>query len=206
MTIRTGVPIPSLCIAAAIVLAAAILPGAVAQRSAGGPVAVVNISQVLAGLNERADAEAKLRAKAEEIQAEGTARQETVRKLQVEYEAMTDPAARLAAEERIDPAVIQFRAWQELMRHELDIDRALMLERLYYDIMAAVADVANDAGVDLVLIHDNAGEIKKTQQQGAPPLEEQVLQQISQRRIAFAAPRIDRTRDVINQMNLKYKP
>jgi len=206
MTDRARVSFPSICVLAATILVAAILPGAVAQRPTSGPVAVVNISQVLGGLNERADAEAKLRGKAEEIQAEANSQQEAVRKLQEEYDAMTDPAAKIAAEERIDAAVIQFMAWQELMRHDLDIDRALLLEKLYYDIMAAVAEMANDSGIDLVLVHDSSGEIVKSQQQGAPPLEQQVLQQISQRRIAFAAPRIDRTRDVINQMNLKYKP
>ena len=46
-------------------------------------------------------------------------------------------------------------------------------------------------------------------QEAAPnnaALEQQVRQQIAMRRIAFAAPRIDRTRDIIIRMNNAYSP
>lgn len=57
------------------VLAAAVLvtiafTGTASSLRSGGPVAVVDLARVLDGLDERADAEARLRAKGEEIRTE----------------------------------------------------------------------------------------------------------------------------------------
>jgi Skp family chaperone for outer membrane proteins len=182
------------------------MPGEAAQRGATSPVAVVNLSGVLEGLVERADAEASLRAKAGQVAAEAESRQEAVRALQIELAAITDPIERLPVEERVDGEVVQFMAWQELMKQELDVDRALQLEKLYRDIMASVADMATADGIDLVLIHDGIRPIETNPSPDAPPLAAQVRQQIAQRRIAFASERIDRTRDVIIRMNNAYQP
>jgi len=160
---------------------------------------------VMEGLAERADAEAGLRAKAQAVAAEAETRQAAVRKLQEELMAITDPIQRLSKEEQVDADVIQFMAWQELMKQELDVERALAMERLYRDIMAAVADIATKDGIDLVLIHDGARGIETNPAPEAGPMATQVRQQIAQRRIAFASDRIDRTRDVIIRMNADYK-
>jgi Skp family chaperone for outer membrane proteins len=198
--------VPALCIAGIGLFAIGLMPGEAAQRGASSPVAVVNLSGVLEGLVERADAEASLRAKAGQVAAEAESRQEAVRGFQVELAAITDPIERLTVEERVDGEVVQFMAWQELMKQELDVDRALQLEKLYRDIMAAVADMATADGIDLVLIHDGIRPIETNPSPEAPPLATQVRQQIAQRRIAFASERIDRTRDVIIRMNNAYQP
>jgi len=167
-------------------------------------VAVVNLPGVLEGLAERADAEAELRAQTDQIAAEAQEREAEVRSLQQALAALDDPAERLVAEEQVDNAVIQLMAWQELMKREVDVERALRLEKIYRDIMNAIADMAASDGIDLVLIHDGATEIQTNPDPQAPPLETQVRQQIAQRRIAFAADRIDRTQDVIVRMNKTY--
>ena len=126
--------------------------------------------------------------------------------MEQEFQALPDPVARLAAEERLDGELIQFMAWDELMKQELDGERAWMLEKLYIDIMVAVKNMAQADGIDLVLVHDAAGELQTNMDPKAPPLEYQIRQQIAMRRIAFAAPRIDRTQDVIIRMNNAYNP
>lgn len=191
---------------AAGLLTVGLLPGAAAQRSSSGPIAVVNLSGVMGGLAERADAEAQLRARGEAIRVEVDTRQAKLRILQEEFAALTTTVERLAAEERVDAELIQFMAWNELMKQELDSERALLLEKLYVDIMAAVKHMAESDGIDLVLVHDSSGGIQTSMDPEAPPLEQQVRQQISMRRIAFAAPRIDRTRDIIIRMNNAYSP
>ncbi len=205
MAIHTRVSLPVFFAAAVAAVSVAVLPGSAAQQSAVSPVAVVNLSQVMEGLAERADAEAGLRAKAQAVAAEAETRQAAVRKLQEELMAITDPIQRLSKEEQVDADVIQFMAWQELMKQELDVERALAMERLYRDIMAAVADIATTDGIDLVLIHDGARGIETNPAPEAGPMATQVRQQIAQRRIAFASDRIDRTRDVIIRMNADYK-
>lgn len=206
MASHSRMSVPALCLAGIGLLAIGLMPGEAAQRGATSPVAVVNLSGVLEGLVERADAEASLRAKAGQVAAEAESRQEAVRALQIELIAITDPIERLPVEERVDGEVVQFMAWQELMKQELDVDRALQLEKLYRDIMASVADMATADGIDLVLIHDGIRPIETNPSPDAPPLAAQVRQQIAQRRIAFASERIDRTRDVIIRMNNAYQP
>jgi Skp family chaperone for outer membrane proteins len=203
---RSRVSFPLIALVATGVVAIGLLPGAAAQRSSSGPVAVVDLNGVMVGLAERADAEARLRAKGESISVEVETRQVSLRALEQEFLALTDPVAKLAAEERLDGELIQFMAWDELMKQELDGERAWMLEKLYIDIMAAVKNMARADGIDLVLVHDAAGEIQTNMDPKAPPLEYQVRQQIATRRIAFAAPRIDRTQDVIIRMNNAYNP
>jgi len=203
---RSRVSFSLIALVATGVVAIGLLPGAAAQRSSSGPVAVVDLNGVMVGLAERADAEARLRAKGESISVEVETRQVSLRALEQEFLALTDPVARLAAEERLDGELIQFMAWQELTKQEMDGERAWMLEKLYIDIMAAVKNMARADGIDLVLVHDAAGEIQTNMDPKAPPLEYQVRQQIAMRRIAFAAPRIDRTQDVIIRMNNAYNP
>ncbi len=195
---------PSVCVLAGTLLAMGLLPGAVAERSTEDPVAVINLAGVLEGLAERADAEAELRAQSETITKEAQSKEAEVRALQQSLAALTDPIERLAAEEKVDNAVIQLMAWQELIKREIDVERALRLEKIYKDIMSAVADMATSDGIDLVLIHDGATDIQTNPDPQAPPLETQVRQQIAQRRIAFASERIDRTRDIIVRMNKTY--
>ena len=195
---------PSVCVLAGTLLAMGLLPGAVAERSTEDPVAVINLAGVLEGLAERADAEAEVRAQSETITKEAQSKEAEVRALQQSLAALTDPIERLAAEEKVDNAVIQLMAWQELIKREIDVERALRLEKIYKDIMSAVADMATSDGIDLVLIHDGATDIQTNPDPQAPPLETQVRQQIAQRRIAFASERIDRTRDIIVRMNKTY--
>ncbi|MDP7030037.1 MAG: OmpH family outer membrane protein [Phycisphaerales bacterium] len=205
MAIHTRVSLPVLCTAAIMAGLVSVLPGSAAQQTAVSPVAVVNLSGVMEGLAERADAEAGLRAKAQAVASEAESRQASLRTLQEELMAITDPIARLTKEEQVDADVVQFMAWQELMKQELDVERALALEKLYRDIMDAVADLATADGIDLVLVHDGTRQIETNPAPEAGPMAVQVRQQIAQRRIAFASARIDRTRDVIIRMNADYK-
>lgn len=203
---RSRMSLSMVGLVAAGLLTVGLLPGAAAQRSGSGPVAVVNLSGVMAGLAERADAEAQLRARGESIRIEVDTRQARVRTMQEAFAALTTTEERLVAEEGVDAELIQFMAWNELMKQELDSERALLLEKLYVDIMAAVKHMAESDGIDLVFIHDASGGIQTSMDPQAPPLEQQVRQQINARRIAFAAPRIDRTRDIIIRMNNAYSP
>ncbi|MDP6890592.1 MAG: OmpH family outer membrane protein [Phycisphaerales bacterium] len=199
-------PISSFLLVIIGLLTVGMLPGAAAQRSSSGPVAVVNLSGVMVGLNERADAEARLRAKGEAFRAEMEIRQTNLRTMEEEFRALTDPVAKLTAEEQLDSELIQFMAWDELMKQEFDGERAWLLEKLYIDIMTAVKSMADAEGIDLVLVHDGVREIQTSMDPESPPLEYQVKEQIKMRRIAFAAPRIDRTQDVIIRMNNAYSP
>lgn len=171
----------------------------------GGPVAVVDLSRVLDGLDERADAEAKLRAKADEIRVEAEQRETEIRALRDQFEAETDPAVQLSISEQIDERIIHFRAWQEFINREMDVERAVLLQNLYRDIRTSIAEMAQADGIDVIMTWQSEGEIQLDPNPELPPLETQVRQQIATRRIAYAAPRVDRSEDVIIRMNNAYE-
>ncbi len=204
MTLRTQTTWMSISVMATVLLAVAFLPSATAQRGAAGPVAVVDIAVVLQGLAERADAEAHIRARAEAFEPELNRLQSEVKSLEEALEATADSPERLLAEERVDAAVINLMALDYMVKREMDVERSLQLKGLYEDIMQAIADMAEADRIDLVLIHDGNQQIETVNASDAPPQVSQVRAQIAQRRIAFAAQHIDRTRDVIVRMNKDY--
>lgn len=192
------------------VLAAAVLvtiafTGTASSLRSGGPVAVVDLARVLDGLDERADAEARLRAKGEEIRTEAEQRDVEVRDLQKRLEESTDPDEQRSLAEEIDERIIHFRAWQEFINREMDVERAVLLQNLYRDIRTSIAEMADVDGLDIILTYQSAGEIQLDPNPELPPLEAQVRQQIASRRVAFAASRVDRTEDVIIRMNNAYE-
>ncbi len=204
MRTRTPLTFPVAGILTVLFMALVAIPGASAQRSSSGPVAVVDLAGVMSGLAERADAEAQLRAKEEQYLTEVQQKEADVRALEAAFAGLSDPAERIAAEERLDAATVQFMAWNELWKRQMDLEQALLLEKLYKDVMAAIAEMAQADGIDLVLIHDGLSDIQAEFSPNAPPLATQIRNQIAVRRVAYAAPQIDRTHDVIIRMNNAY--
>ena len=110
---------------------------------------------------------------------------------------------RINAQEQLDEKYTEFLAWQEFTMRELDIERALLMQGLYEDVMTAVQKMAQREGLDMVFIYSPDRDIQIDPQAG--PLEDQVRNEIRSRRIAFSSARVDRTEDVIIRMNNEYE-
>ena len=192
-----------LCIAAALATASiVVLPagGAGAVLANQTSVAVMDPSRVLEGLIERADAESGLRAKFEELKAQADTRTSEIRSLQEQLQLTQDANAREALQDEIESKGVKAIAFDQFAARQFDVDLALLKQDLYQRIKAAVADLSQANGIDIVLVNDNAMPIRIN-----PDLKvaraAQVSEQISQRRVMFAGDKVDITDELILRMN-----
>jgi Skp family chaperone for outer membrane proteins len=192
-----------LCIAAALATASiVVLPagGAGAVLANQTSVAVMDPSRVLEGLIERADAESGLRAKFEDLKAQANTRTSEIRSLQEQLQLTQDANAREALQNEIESKGVKAIAFDQFAARQFDVDLALLKQDLYQRIKAAVADLSQANGIDIVLVNDNAMPIQIN-----PELKvaraAQVSEQISQRRVMFAADKVDITDELILRMN-----
>jgi Skp family chaperone for outer membrane proteins len=163
-------------------------------------VAVVRPTEVLEGLVERAEAEAALRATFEDLKAEADSRTSEIRALQEQLEAVTDVAAREVLIEDIETRSIKAIAFDQFAARQFDVELALLQQDLYQRIVAAVGDLAQANGIDIVVVNDNAVPIRVNPELRIPRAT-QVEEQISQRRVMFAADKVDITEELILRMN-----
>jgi len=163
-------------------------------------VAVVNPTQVLEGLVERAEAEAQLRQKFEELKAQADARTSEIRTLQEQLDTANDANARQAVLDEIDAKSVKAVAFDQFAARQFDIDLALLQQDLYNRIVASVSDLAHANGIDIVLVNDNAAPIVINPELRMPRAT-QVEEQIAQRRVIFASTSVDITEALILRMN-----
>ncbi|MCH2134027.1 MAG: OmpH family outer membrane protein [Phycisphaerales bacterium] len=166
-------------------------------------VATVDINRVREGLSERVDAQAGLVAKAQQIEAENTERISKIEEIQAELADVVDPARREELQDDLDMHLVRAAAWREYIKQQLDIEKSLLLQDLYRKITEAVTEVAELEGIGLVLINDSNLTVQ-TISDSKVARELQVRQQISSRRIIYAAPTIDITEQLVVRMNNAY--
>ena len=180
------------------------LTASAARRMAAPTVvATLDINRVREGLSERVDAQAGLMARTQDIEAENNDRIRKIEEIQAELADVVDPAARETLEEELDLHLVQVAAWRNYIKQQLDIEKSLLLQDLYRKITQAVGELAEVEGIGLVLIND-ANRMVETVSDANVAREMQVRQQISTRRIIYAAPTIDITEQLIVRMNNTY--
>lgn len=183
-----------------ILLCARPAEGTTATRADKTVVAVVNPTKVLEGLLERADAEAELRSKFEELKAQADSRTSEIRQIQARLEETTDADERQALLDEIDAKGVKAIAFDQFAARQFDVDLALLQQDLYQRIVASVGELAQANGIDIVLVNDNAVPIR-INPEARIPRATQVEEQIAQRRVMFASPKVDITESLILRMN-----
>ena len=184
-------------------LSAVVSHHATASRGAMiNPTVVVTVNRkvVLDGLNERAEAEAQLRAKSEDIKAEDVRRKEELNDLRTKINAMEkgpDKDKLLTGYERKNLDYQGFRRYAET---KSDIEISLLYESLYKSISTAITLMAESEGYDLVIVDDSKAPFTDNPD-ARVSREGHILQQIAVRRIMYANPMIDITQDLIVRMN-----
>ena len=193
----------TLCVLVVLLAAGISFRGTALSMAPSGPVAYIDLVRVINGLAEKADAEANLNTQLETVLGESESREKEIRELNDSIGSMDMGPDRIIAQEQLDEKYTEFLAWQEFTLREIDIERALLMQGLYQDVMAAVRKMADREGIDMVFIYSPDREIQIDPQAG--PLEDQVRADIRSRRIAFSSARVDRTEDVIIRMNNEYE-
>tara|TARA_B100000959_G_scaffold268046_1_gene312296 strand:- start:75 stop:710 length:636 start_codon:yes stop_codon:yes gene_type:complete len=179
---------------------------AVAASSHMRPPTVVvtfDLDKVRGDLTERADAIAKIEGFVNKINDE---MQKKIEKIKVIDESLKNASDddRKILEEEGNQLILELNSYQRFADSRIDIERALMYRNLYLQIQAAVDEIAQENGYDLVLISDNARDIGVNPELDIPR-EFQVREQIRQKRIMFTSNQIDITEQIVTHMNLAWE-
>lgn len=163
-------------------------------------VATIDLGRIFSNLNQRSHAEAALNTMGEATRDEDTRRQNEINALIDALPDVTDPAEQRRIENERDLKLLERAGWLQFTMSEIDIEKALLWEDLFRNVNEAIADLAVQGGIDLVIASD-AGRDLTINPDMQVSREAQVQQQIQSRRFFYASPSIDITEDLIIRMN-----
>ncbi len=199
--------VPSALLLLVLVSVIAFQVGAQRQPGAASCTCVVSVDlpAVLDGLNERAQAELKLKAMRDERIAEDTRKQDDLKALQEQLEAIppTEKKRRQEMQEDLTLAALEYNAWRAFSNEQLDIEKSLMFRELDRSVARALQELSAANGYDIVLMNDSAQKLGVNPEANMPR-EMQVRQQMTGRRALYVSPAADITQELVQRMNNAY--
>jgi Skp family chaperone for outer membrane proteins len=172
-----------------------------AQDNKGTKVAVVNLNKVFNTIDEVKALNDKLQKDKEEYDREQKTRTASIDKIQNELDQLNPDSEQYDAKNKeLLNAKAQLQAWYEVMNADLQHRKKVQMKTLIEKIQAAVGDVAQQRGIDLV-VADQSIELPANLDSVNW---DQLRALINQRNILYAAKGVDITEAVILQLNNKY--
>lgn len=196
-----GLPI-AFVIAAAIVLVGHDAFGTRPGTAPATRVATVNMATVFERIDTNTSWEVELNALTDRLNAEATRRTELINAELGKAEAMveSDPDGAQAIRDKVALMKLELDEWGALKQLELDRERALMWRTMYTVVREQAVSLARADGWDIVLVNDSLGEIKLAEDVNVSR-EQQVVSQILNRRMLYAAEATDITDQLIVRVN-----
>lgn len=172
--------------------------GTTASSASAVIVAVVDIEKVIGGLEQRADAERKLQARAAKIQADGDAWKS--RLSEAEQAMKTAEGSDAQREAIVAYKDLEFRYegqmayWNDILEKE----RVKLWQSVFTSLREEVRKISEARGWDVVVADDSSAEFFPSRE---APLEAQYKQFMRDRRILYAGQPVDATAIILDQMN-----
>lgn len=168
--------------------------------AAAGPssVAVLDLADLLEGLEERVFLEAELNSEIDKRQTELNLIVDSIKNMQADIELipMDDKSGRRIQKVRdLRIKEVEARALRQFVQEQLSVEKGQMLAKLYKKIQIAANKIVERDGWDIILIDDSGMELPEMAN------EQQMLQLILQRRVVGVGSRVDITGDVKTWMN-----
>jgi Skp family chaperone for outer membrane proteins len=161
-------------------------------------IATVNLEEVFSGLSEYVDANDRLQALGDNLDAERERRRDQITMLEEERELYAPGSEKQQeTDETIALRSYQLQAYIEWAGRKLEIEKARVLRELYENIKVAISEMADENGYDVVFVDDTVVEIQRT------GTEQETMRQISARRMLYTNNAIDITQAVIDRMNTR---
>ena len=117
-----------------------------------------------------------------------------------ESEQASDPEQRQKIRDEVALMQIRFEEWARVKNAEVDREESLKWRSIYRNLQREAARVAENEGYAMVMVDDTVGEITTTPGTQVP-LQQQVLEQITNRRLLYATKTVDISDQVIVRMN-----
>lgn len=173
--------------------------GATAVTSAFKPpvppvIAVVDLEEVIKGLDERADLDAKFNARRTELQSDLDRRKKDIETKQTQMEAMPDTPQRKALGETIIKEALQLRFEKQYAEEYLDQLYGEYLRGIYAKVTESAKELAVKNGYTMVLSSDERVPVPRAG-------EKEVVRAISMKRMLYVDPSHDVTKELITLMN-----
>ena len=164
------------------------------------PVALVNVARIFDQIDERSEWDIRIEALKASIRDTAASRQATMQRRLAESEEATDPVQRQQIRDEVALMQIRFEEWARVKNVEVDREESLKWRSIYRNLRREAARVAENEGYAMVMVDDTVGEIATTPGSQVP-LQQQVLEQITNRRLLYATTTVDISDQVIVRMN-----
>ncbi|MEM6560399.1 MAG: OmpH family outer membrane protein [Planctomycetota bacterium] len=162
---------------------------------------VVDMQRLLGGNQFFEQGQLRVRAMAQELEAEGRQRQQTIAALRQQLESLKPgtPEFRTKQEEVLG-AQLDFQSWQQLQQIRLQTEEAQMILDTRRRILDAISEVADQQGLQAVLTIDPANP------SGLDQLNpQQLVEVILTAKVPYRSDQVDVTDDVIAKIDANFQ-
>ncbi len=164
-------------------------------------VAVVDLAQLLEGLEERTYLESELNSEIESRQKELDTIVGEIQRMQEDIEMIPadyKSGRRIQKIRDLRIKEVEARALRQFVQEQLSLEKGQMLATLYNKIQKAAAEIVTRDGWDIILIDDSGLDLPQMAQ------EQQMMQLVLSRRVLGHSGRVDVTQDVRTLMNNQF--
>lgn len=171
-----------------------------AMRPLFGPskpavIATVDLEAIFEKTNARTAAEAELASLAETLEAEQDAKRRQIEEMDQDVKGFMPGTAQYDdALRKLMRETYGYQALVEYARQKVEVRRAELFQEIYDQIKTSLKTLAMQNGYDIVLLDDSIVKIQ-------PGNSQQIIQQISARRMLYGSPTLDVTNEVIAMMS-----
>lgn len=175
------------------------VPSQVGSQSPGSPnIAVVNLAQLFERYQMTSDLEQMFDERRQGVAAAAQKRREAVNVMRTGLARFKPGSPDFTRrEEDLVRAEIEFQVWLEMQERRLKGQHKQSLQQIYRDTRQAVAKLAAERRIDLVLTYDEL--------EDEAPDSVAFKQQILLKKVIFASGRIDLTETVLAMVNSEYR-
>jgi Skp family chaperone for outer membrane proteins len=173
-----------------------------AQDALTAKVAIANPSRIFSEIQETKDINVKMRTEGETLASQEKDKRDELKSLQEARDQLKPGTPQYKEQnEKLLKAAIEFDSWGKIRKAEFDRNKKIQMKAVFEKVQAAVAEVAKQRGIDLVItdqkpvIPDNLDQISDAD----------LRQQLNQQSILYADPKLDISNDVIALMDKNYK-
>lgn len=162
-------------------------------------VATVDVLKVFNGLQEKAQIEADIRTRGENLRVEEERRRKELVDLQNDLKILApDTQAYTQKTQQIQAKLIELRVWSEMQAESLKRESSIQLAALYRKMVESIGRVAQENGYDLVVYKEQEADFHNVKA-------EAINQLIQMRKVLWSANDMEITDQTITRMNNDYK-
>ena len=162
-------------------------------------VAVVDVQQVFNTIKERTQMRAELQDRAQKLEQQEKSRRQKIEQLRQQLNAQAPgTAAYKDTQDKLRKSAIERQVWVKFQQRQLNLERGLLVEKLYRRVLDTVGKIASERGFDLVLYKSGDPDFQYQKP-------EQLLSQIAVRKVLYAEDGTDITDQVVQRLNNEFE-